>query len=94
MIKKTFLTAAAAAALLSYAGAATDAVASGDKEKCYGVVKAGKNDCGSSSGSHSCAGQATADGAADEWVYLPAGTCGRLAGGSVEPHAADEGHAE
>ena len=26
-------------------------------EKCYGVVKAGKNDCGSGNGSHSCSGR-------------------------------------
>ncbi len=51
------------------------------KEKCYGVVKAGKNDCGSSDGSHSCAGQATKDSEATEWVYLPEGVCDKLAGG-------------
>lgn len=86
-MKKSILTAAAAAAVLSYAGAgiAANAEAAGDKEKCYGVVKAGKNDCGSSSGSHSCAGQSTENAGADEWIYLPEGVCDRLDGGSVEP---------
>jgi uncharacterized membrane protein len=50
-------------------------------EKCAGVVKAGKNDCGTAK--HSCAGQAASDGAADEWVYVPTGTCDKLAGGKV-----------
>lgn len=50
-------------------------------EKCYGVVKAGKNDCGAKG--HSCAGQASKDGAAGEWVYLPKGTCDKIVGGST-----------
>jgi len=50
-------------------------------EKCAGIVKAGKNDCGSSK--HSCAGQATKDGDAEEWVYVPTGTCDKIVGGKV-----------
>ena len=50
-------------------------------EKCYGVVKAGKNDCAGSG--HACAGQAKADGSAKEFVKLPKGTCERLVGGSL-----------
>lgn len=53
------------------------------KEKCLGVVKAGKNDCASLNKTHSCAGQAKADGDANEWVYVPAGLCEKLAGGKV-----------
>ena len=45
------------------------------KEKCFGVAKAGQNDCANLSGSHSCAGQAKVDGAADEWKYVAKGTC-------------------
>lgn len=83
MLKKTFLTVAAAAAVLSFIGAAQaeDAPA---KEKCYGVAKAGKNDCASVSGGHSCAGQSKVDGEGHEWVYVPKGLCDRLAGGSLE----------
>jgi uncharacterized membrane protein len=56
----------------------------GDKpamEKCYGVAKAGKNDC--AAGTHSCAGQSTKDMDKSSFVELPAGVCGKLAGGSL-----------
>lgn len=52
-------------------------------EKCAGVAKAGKNDCGVA-GKHGCAGQATKDGDPKEWVYVPKGTCGKLVGGEVK----------
>ena len=54
-------------------------------EKCYGVSKAGTNDCQTST--HSCAGPATADNQGDAWIYLPAGICAKLTGGSMEPKA-------
>ena len=54
-------------------------------EKCYGVVKAGQNDC--QTATHSCAGTSTTDNQPVAWVYVPAGTCGKLAGGSTEPKA-------
>ncbi|WP_374354043.1 DUF2282 domain-containing protein [Chitinimonas sp.] len=50
------------------------------KEKCYGVAKAGKNDCASSDGSHSCAGQAKTDNSATDWKYVAKGTCEKLGG--------------
>jgi uncharacterized membrane protein len=50
-------------------------------EKCAGIVKAGKNDCGTSK--HSCMGQAKADGDAEEWIYVPKGTCEKIAGGKL-----------
>ncbi|MGB0920735.1 MAG: DUF2282 domain-containing protein [Alphaproteobacteria bacterium] len=49
-------------------------------EKCYGVVKAGKNDC--QTATSSCAGTSTEDGQKDAWIYVPAGTCDKLVGGS------------
>ena len=52
-------------------------------EKCYGVVKAAKNDCQTTT--HSCAGTAKLDAAPDSWVYVPTGTCDKLVGGSLEP---------
>lgn len=52
------------------------------KEKCAGVVKAGQNDCGTST--HACAGQATTDGDPNEWIYVPEGTCKRLVNGVVK----------
>ena len=52
-------------------------------EKCAGIAKAGMNDCGALDGSHSCAGQAAKNGDANEWVYVPEGTCTKIVGGSV-----------
>ena len=52
-------------------------------EKCYGVVKAGKNDCGANG--HGCAGQAKVDGDKNEWLSLPKGGCERIVGGSLQP---------
>ncbi len=51
-----------------------------EQEKCYGVSKAGKNDCSTSSSV--CAGTAKSDYQKDAWIYLPKGTCQRLAGGA------------
>jgi uncharacterized membrane protein len=51
------------------------------KEKCYGVAKAGQNDCANASGTHSCAGQSKADMAPDEWKYVAKGTCEKMGGG-------------
>ena len=74
---------AAAMAVASTAAYAADSKAM-DKpaaEKCYGVAKAGKNDCAAAG--HSCAGQSTKDMDKASWVSLPAGVCGKLAGGST-----------
>ncbi len=51
-------------------------------EKCYGIAKAAKNDC--AAGAHSCAGQATKDMDKTSFVYLPAGACAKIAGGSTK----------
>jgi uncharacterized membrane protein len=51
------------------------------RERCYGIARAGQNDCGTSK--HACAGRASNERAADEWISLPAGTCVRIAGGRV-----------
>ena len=50
-------------------------------EHCYGVAKAGKNDCASAG--HSCAGQATKDMDKASWLSLPTGVCAKLSGGST-----------
>jgi uncharacterized membrane protein len=73
---------------LGLAAAGTSAFAAkDDQEKCAGIVKAGKNDCGTSHSS--CAGTAKKDGDAEAWIYVPKGTCERIAGGKVttSPHA-------
>jgi uncharacterized membrane protein len=53
-----------------------------DAEKCYGVAKAGKNDC--QTANSSCAGTSKRDGQGDAWIYVPAGTCDRIVGGSLQ----------
>ena len=52
-----------------------------ENEKCAGIVKAGKNDCGTSKSA--CAGTATADRDAEAWILVPTGTCERIAGGKL-----------
>lgn len=50
------------------------------KEKCYGIAKAGKNDCSAADGSHSCAGQATKDNDPNEWKSVAKGECEKMGG--------------
>jgi uncharacterized membrane protein len=77
---KTLAIAAAIGGMLA-AGASPVFAADSAKEKCYGVAKAGQNDC--ASGSHSCAGQSKADMSPTEWKYVPAGECEKM-GGTLE----------
>lgn len=66
-----------AAAIVSAAGLAaayTPAQAAEGKEKCYGIAKAGGNDC-ASAGNNSCAGTAKADYDGKAWKYVAKGTC-------------------
>jgi len=79
---KSATLAIASIAIMSSSALAKDA----KMEKCYGVVKAAKNDCSSAKkGGHSCAGASTVDGDKSEWVLLPEGTCDRLVNGSIKP---------
>ena len=71
--------AAAAASLLSTVLVATPAVAQ-QQEKCYGIAKAGQNDCANLSGSHSCAGQSKVSDDPGEWKYVAKGTCKSMNG--------------
>jgi uncharacterized membrane protein len=59
------------------------AQAQGNLEKCYGVAKAGKNDC--QTAKSSCAGTSKTDSQADAWVSVPKGTCDKLVGGKLTP---------
>ncbi len=85
MNKKLLIGTAVASALTLAAATSTITVAKGhsDMEKCYGVAKAGKNDCKAGAGT-SCAGSSTSDGQADAWLFVPKGTCEKLVGGSLE----------
>lgn len=82
MTSKTAILAAAVSSLFvltTTAFAADDA----NSEKCYGVAKAGKNDCAGAA--HACAGQGTKEKSAKEFIKLPKGTCDRIVGGSLTP---------
>jgi uncharacterized membrane protein len=50
------------------------------KDKCFGIAKAGANDCASASGSHSCAGTAKKDNDPGDWKYVEKGTCEKMGG--------------
>lgn len=52
-----------------------------EKEKCYGISKAGKNDCGSKVAGNSCAGQGAKDG--DGFLVVPKGLCEKIIGGKT-----------
>lgn len=94
--KNALNTVIAGAFVMTMAGATaltpSDAQAA-EKEKCYGVVKAGKNGCASADGKHSCEAQATIDGSGQEWVSLPKGVCDKIVGGSTTPFEGT-GHAK
>ena len=77
MMTKLTIAAALSAALL--AGAAAQAQST--VEKCYGVAKAGKNDC--QTATSSCAGTSKKDAQADAWLSVPKGTCEKISGGRL-----------
>jgi uncharacterized membrane protein len=75
--------AAAAASLMSLALVSAP-VAAQEKEKCFGIAKAGQNDCANLAGSHSCAGQSKLDMDKGEWKYVAKGTCKDMKGMSMD----------
>ena len=79
-MKHQALVSSALAAALSLGLRLGDEAQDKAKEKCYGIAKAGQNDCANLSGSHSCAGQSKADNSPDEWKYVAKGSC-KTAGG-------------
>ena len=56
-----------------------------DKEKCYGIAKAGRNDCASATGAHTCAGQAKVDNDPGDWNYVAKGSCEHVGGSLTKP---------
>jgi uncharacterized membrane protein len=84
----------ALASVLALALGQAHAAAAADgktKEKCFGVARAGQNDCANASGSHSCAGQTKVDNAADDWKYVAKGTCKTMGGKTAEDAKAAAG---
>jgi uncharacterized membrane protein len=86
-MKKTKLAVTTAIGSLIAIGAATTplSASAAESEKCYGVAKAGKNDC--QTNTSACAGTSTADGQGDAWIFVPEGVCEKIVGGSLEPAA-------
>lgn len=75
------LLAAAVAAPMLLRGQKPGDSPSWQSEKCYGVAKAGQNDC-ASTGSNTCAGTSKIAGDKKAWLYVPAGYCDRIVGGN------------
>lgn len=59
---------------LAAGAAAAQAQDAKPMEKCYGVAKAGKNDCKAGAGT-SCAGTSKVNYQGNAWKLVPAGTC-------------------
>jgi uncharacterized membrane protein len=63
--------------------------AKGEQEKCYGVAKAGQNDCATAT--HGCAGQAAVDNDPAEWRNVAKGSCEKTGGKLTAPKQARQG---
>ena len=72
---------AIAAAFAAVVALPTVAYAQGATEKCYGVSKAGKNDC--QTAKSSCAGTSKQDALPDAWISVPKGACEKIIGGKL-----------
>jgi uncharacterized membrane protein len=72
---------AVAAALAAALVVPAAAQAQGMTEKCYGIAKAGRNDC--QTAKSSCAGTSKQDGQTDAWVAVPKGSCEKIVGGKL-----------
>ena len=86
MSKNNLITSAALTGIVALGMVAASSSAIAGKpgmEKCMGIAKAGQNDCGTSK--HACAGMSKVDGAAEEWLYVPEGSCNKIVGGTIKP---------
>lgn len=83
MIKTLQLAGLALAGIVTISASSPAVADAGDKvmERCGGVAKAGHNDC--KSHVNGCAGHATTNGNGKVWIWVPAGTCAKIAGGKT-----------
>ena len=87
-IASVVIATAVAAGLVGMAGCQKSDAGSNQKtEKCYGIAKKAKNDCGTKK--HACAGQSTKASQGDEWIYVLKGNCERIVGGNLDPKGGD-----
>ncbi len=77
-MNKRLIASSTLASALAFAIGQAQAADAPAQEKCFGVAKAGQNDCASAT--HSCASQGKTDNAADDWKMVPKGTCTKLGG--------------
>ena len=89
MHQKSFAAAAVAGlfALGAVSGAALAQDMKKDQEKCWGMSKAGQNDCGSDKTAHSCAGQSKVDYNPNDFKVVKAGTCAQMGGNLTQGKA-------
>lgn len=83
LVLATALAAAVAGPALAVSAHTTTQDPAFKAEKCYGIARAGKNDC-ASTGNSSCAGTSKLNGDPKAWLYVPAGYCERIVGGSLK----------
>lgn len=79
-MNQKLIVSSAFASLLALGVTAHAATTGKEKDKCYGIAKAGQNDCANLAGTHDCSGKAKTDMAAGEWKYVAAGTCKDMKG--------------
>lgn len=69
-----------AAALTGLVAASAGVAHAADTEQCFGIAKAGQNDCANKTGSHGCAGQSKVDNDKTDFKNVPKGTCEKMGG--------------
>jgi uncharacterized membrane protein len=69
-----------AVALAGLATTGINAARADDTVECYGIAKAGQNDCASKTGVHGCAGQSKVDNDKGDFKSMPKGTCEKMGG--------------
>ena len=83
----------AALLALDFSATATSAFAAPEDERCYGIAKAGQNACNNNPAQHSCASRAKISNDANDFIYVPKGSCLKI-GGKVEPGVSKARNAE
>jgi uncharacterized membrane protein len=83
--KKILMTSILAFAIAGLSEAQAEKEKKIESEKCYGIAKAGQNDCKGEG--HNCSGKSEVDGSKSEYLLVPAGLCDKIVGGSLTPDA-------
>jgi uncharacterized membrane protein len=84
MIKRHALIAAALATVCAAGAASAADKPAVEQEKCFGITKAGQNDCAAADGAHGCSGQSKVDKGAADWKMVAKGTCEKAGGKLVK----------